>query len=362
MASRRTDPARTNTLILLLAAGMLGATTTGPAMAHDPRPLVIDVSVLALTEQNNRLVAVSWKTPASLPYNKRPSVTLPDCTQTARTPDRITSRAYHAQTSHACLESLNTTQAVISYPGSNPALPSFVTLSGLSGQSSTLLAPGTSTFTVALSSGAAAASGDAAHAQSPSAGAYLPLGISHILGGYDHLLFLVCLMLLSPAIRQLFILLTGFTLSHSLTLALHSLGTIRVSSHLVEPLIALSIAILAAELCRNNKTTLTRQYPFAVTFGFGLLHGLGFAGVLRELGLPAGQQLQALFLFNVGVEVGQIVFVGVLGALYLATRRIALIPAAFHPSGTPTAPTKLVLFGVGSIAAYWFISRVPGLL
>ncbi|MGC6511776.1 MAG: HupE/UreJ family protein [Parvibaculales bacterium] len=361
MPAHRTDPIGRHTLLLLLTAGLLGVSAVMPANAHDPRPLVIDVSVLALTDPDRRFVAVSWTTPASLPFSKRPNVSLPDCTQTTKAPDRITSRAYHAQTSYACPKKLKTTNAGIHYPDGNPALPSFVTLTGLSAQSSALLAPGQTSFAVPLSP-EAVAGGEATQTLNPTAGAYLPLGISHILVGTDHLLFLVCLMLLAPAIRPLLILLTGFTLSHSLTLALHSLGAISVPSQVVEPLIALSIAVLAAELYRNTKSTLTRHYPFAVTFGFGLLHGLGFAGVLQELGLPEGQQLSALLLFNVGVEIGQILFVGTVGALYLAARRVDLVPTAFHGAGTPTVPTKLVLTGVGSIAAYWFLSRLPGLL
>jgi hydrogenase/urease accessory protein HupE len=188
---------------------------------------------------------------------------------------------------------------------------------------------------------------------------YLSLGVRHILEGYDHLLFLVCLMLIAGTARRILITITGFTLAHSVTLALSALGLVHVPVAPVEAAIALSIVFLALEIVRGNPESLTYRYPIAVSSSFGLLHGFGFAAVLGETGLPQTEIPAALLFFNLGVEVGQLIFV--LGAVLvyqlvqLGARTFAGSDLAFdrlRPLETRAA------YAVGILASFWMIQRV----
>lgn len=137
---------------------------------------------------------------------------------------------------------------------------------------------------------------------------YLRLGYTHILPrGLDHILFVIGLFLLSPRVRTLLLQVTAFTVAHSITLGLSIYGVFSLPSRIVEPLIALSIAYVAIE---NVVTRALKPWRLALVFTFGLLHGLGFAGVLHELGLPREEFLTALVTFNLGVEGGQLTVVG----------------------------------------------------
>ena len=140
---------------------------------------------------------------------------------------------------------------------------------------------------------------------------YTVLGIEHILSGVDHLLFVLALVMLVRGTRRLVATITAFTLAHSLTLAAASLGFVSVPGPPVEATIALSIMFVAAEIvrARQGRPGLTQRYPWLVAFSFGLLHGLGFAGALAEVGLPPLSIPLALLFFNVGVEIGQLLFV-----------------------------------------------------
>lgn len=200
--------------------------------------------------------------------------------------------------------------------------------------------------------------GTAAH---PAAdlGAYLPLGIEHILLGPDHLLFVLGLMLVVAARqggwRLLIAALTAFTLAHSLTLGLAMFGIWGLPPKPVEILIALSIVLLAVELAEHARRqrhglapTLTLRKPWLVAFSFGLLHGFGFAGALSEIGLPEAARGWALLLFNLGVEVGQLLFVaGTLLAMTAVRRWLPLQKLQARPA------TVLL----GSIAVYWTLDR-----
>ncbi len=149
---------------------------------------------------------------------------------------------------------------------------------------------------------------------------YLKLGVTHILTGFDHLLFVLALFILSSSMWQLLKTVTAFTLAHSITLALATLGVIHVPSRPVEAVIALSIVFVAAEIVRSHqgRRGLAAQAPWIIAFSFGLLHGLGFAGALAEIGLPPGHIPMALFFFNVGVEIGQLIFIAMVTALVAA--------------------------------------------
>jgi hypothetical protein len=184
------------------------------------------------------------------------------------------------------------------------------------------------------------------------AGVYLKLGVEHIMLGIDHLLFVLGLIIITRRTWLLVKTVTAFTVAHSITLALATLGYVRVPSAPVEALIALSIVFVAVEIVRmhQGREGLTARAPWLVAFAFGLLHGLGFAGALSEVGLPAGHIPMALLFFNVGVEIGQLCFIAaVLGVMALA-RWIRLARPRWADLAVP--------YVVGSVAMFWVIERV----
>lgn len=181
---------------------------------------------------------------------------------------------------------------------------------------------------------------------------YVQLGITHIWGGVDHLLYVFGLVLLVPGLRALLKTITGFTVAHSITLAAASLGYVHIPPAPVEAVIALSIVFVAVEVLKVKKgeASLSSAAPWAVAFSFGLLHGLGFAGALSEIGLPPHAIPLALFLFNVGIEIGQLTFVA---ALLLAAAALwRLVPRWVER--LQWLPPHLI----GGLASFWLIERV----
>ena len=187
-------------------------------------------------------------------------------------------------------------------------------------------------------------------------GAYVSHGVRHILMGYDHLLFVFALMLIVASRWMLVKTITTFTVAHSITLGLTTLGAIHVPGPPVEATIALSILLLAAEIARlsRGQPSLTSRFPWAVAFCFGLLHGLGFAGALSEIGLPQRDVPLALLSFNVGVELGQLAFVAAVLAAYLLVKRRPL-PARVIQYAQPAA-----YYAIGKLSAFWFFDRLSG--
>ena len=176
---------------------------------------------------------------------------------------------------------------------------------------------------------------------------YVVLGIEHILSGIDHLFFVISLLLLVGFRRQLLATITLFTVAHSLTLAASALGALTLRPPPVEAVIALSIVLVSAEAL-SQKDTLTRQWPGVVAFVFGLIHGLGFAGALKEIGLPEQHANMALLTFNVGVEAGQLAVIALAWLMVLASRRF---------TWTTTA-RQVILYVIGSISVFWTLSRI----
>jgi hydrogenase/urease accessory protein HupE len=181
------------------------------------------------------------------------------------------------------------------------------------------------------------------------AGTYLRLGIEHILLGFDHLLFVLGLLLLARSTLVLVKTITAFTAAHSLTLGLATLGVLHVPGPPVEATIALSIVFVAREILAAPGTSLAARRPWAVALAFGLLHGLGFAGALAELGLPGTEIPLALAAFNVGVEVGQLAFVAAVALLWRLAR------SWVRP--TPFARVALA-HGIGGLAVALFLNRI----
>ena len=181
---------------------------------------------------------------------------------------------------------------------------------------------------------------------------YLQMGTTHILSGVDHLLFVLALMLIVPNYWALFKTITAFTVAHSLSLGLAALGLLQVPSGPTEAVIALSILFLAVEVVhkRRGKVSLTERHTWLVAFTFGLVHGLGFAGALSQVGLPDHAIPLALLMFNIGVECGQILF---LGAVLVIVAVLHRLPLRF-----PQGSWRAMPYAIGSAAAFWTIDRV----
>jgi hydrogenase/urease accessory protein HupE len=186
------------------------------------------------------------------------------------------------------------------------------------------------------------------------AGSYTLLGIEHILFGIDHLLFVLALLMITSGTVRLLKTITAFTIAHSITLALATLGFVHVPSAPVEAIIALSIVFVALEILRRREgqNGIASRAPWIVAFTFGLLHGFGFAGALSDVGLPQNYIPAALFFFNVGVEMGQIAFVAVVLGLIALVRRISL--------RVPRWADLIPPYAIGSLAMFWVVQRVAG--
>ena len=179
---------------------------------------------------------------------------------------------------------------------------------------------------------------------------YFVIGVEHIPAGWDHLLFVIALVLLVarpwPVVKAA----TAFTVAHSITLAAVTLGFEGIRQDVVEALIALSIVFLAVEIARGSRDTLTRRLPWLVAFVFGLLHGFGFAGALREIGLPEGEVPAALVSFNLGVEAGQLLVVAAVLILMEWVGRL-------RPDARPQL-MRFSAYAIGITGSYWLIDRL----
>ena len=183
------------------------------------------------------------------------------------------------------------------------------------------------------------------------AGSYFNMGVFHILSGIDHLLFVLALLLIVVNFKKLLKTITAFTLAHSVTLALAALGMVNVPPAPTEAIIALSIVFLCVEIInsRQGKPSITEKYPWIVAMIFGLFHGLGFAGALSDIGLPPHEIPLSLFMFNVGVEAGQVMFLGAVLFLKLIIAKINI--------NWPEGSWKLLPYVIGSLAVFWVIQR-----
>jgi hypothetical protein len=183
------------------------------------------------------------------------------------------------------------------------------------------------------------------------ASAYLVLGIEHILGGLDHLLFVTGLLFLVGFRRRLAWAITAFTAAHTLTVASAALGWLSLRTAPVEACIALSIVFVASEALRDRQT-LARRWPALVAFIFGLVHGLGFAGALQSFGLPQQHIAAALLTFNLGVELGQLLVLGLTWGLFRLVQNEPWVARLRTPA----------LYGIGSLAACWSFLRVAAII
>ena len=182
---------------------------------------------------------------------------------------------------------------------------------------------------------------------------YTWLGITHILLGFDHLLFVFALLLIVNSMRRLLWTISAFTLAHSLTMAIATLGIVHIPQAPVEAIIALSILFLAMEIMheKQGKVGLTSRYPWLIAFIFGLLHGFGFAGALAEIGLPQQAIALALVFFNIGVELGQLIFIATIVSIIVALKHFT------YPNLLSKLQT-VVIYVIGGVSSYWLIDRV----
>ena len=209
----------------------------------------------------------------------------------------------------------------------------------------TRLTPSATSFTV-----------EAAPRATQVAGTYLRLGIEHILSGWDHLLYILAMLLLVRGWRRVVLTMSAFTATHSLTLTAAALGWVHVPQRPVEACIALSILFVASEIVRTRRgqSGLTERWPWVISFTFGLLHGFGFAGALSEVGLPQKAIPVALLFFNAGVEVGQLIFIASIFAIAMVARNAARKITVPHPAWAWRIPP----YAIGAVAAFWFLQRI----
>ena len=312
------------------------------ASAHEVRP-----AFLELTERADGRVDVLWKQPSIgmlvVPLRPRLGAALD------RKPDRVESatnfEVRHWDAVDLGPQGLNGREVRVD--GLDKTITDTLLLVHLKNgdEESRVLTPGQPSMTIDAHSGAAVP-------------AYLLLGIEHILTGIDHLLFVFGLLLLSSGWRQLLRTITAFTVAHSITLALTALKVMALDPALVEAMVAWSILFLAVELVRKQRGVdgLTQRQPWLVAFGFGLLHGAAFAGALKQIGLPEGNIPISLLLFNVGVEIGQLLFVGVVMALLWGARRVR------WPAATPRLAWGVASYAIGSFAFFWFLERLHAVI
>ncbi len=331
---------------LLLAFGLsLGAAFSQTAHAHESRPLYIEV-----IEKAPLSFLARWKIPPSIKVSNAPQISMVEgCAPTADLGAAGGGRGNHRQRNFHCASDPAGTVLRIDYPQYNPSVSTLVRVSRLSGETHSLLAsPDESEVTIPAVESFGGVARD-----------YFTLGVRHILEGYDHLLFLICLLLIARTGRRMLITITGFTVAHSITLALSALGVVRVPIPAVEAAIALSIVFLAVEIVRGDPSSLTYRHPIAVSSSFGLLHGFGFAAVLGETGLPQTEIPAALLSFNLGVEFGQLVFVvGVVIAIQLlrrATRSLGRPNISLDSQHLLQTSTG---YAIGVLASLWLFQRV----
>ena len=332
-------------------AGAWLALAASTVFGHDLRPIFIDISQASEAD-----AVLRWKAPSTVPRPQLPEVSLSPVCQ-SRDELRVVLRAdsYQGERTYRCAAGLTGETVSLDFPGSNPSLTTIIRVHTYDGQVfSGLLPPGERTWTVPETPG-----------RWEVARNYTELGLEHIALGWDHLLFVALMVLIARSARRTLIVVTGFTLAHSLTLALSTLELVSLPIQIVETAIALSIVFLATEIARGNQETLTHRYPVLVTGAFGLLHGFGFASVLREVGLPAAELPTALLFFNVGVEIGQVAFVLAIFTAVLVTlvpgwraaarrSRSGRLGYAFTGAGAATAAT----YAAGTVASFWAFERL----
>jgi hydrogenase/urease accessory protein HupE len=311
------------------------------SMAHDARPVVIN-----LTEQAPDVFFATLRPPPVLQPNNFPVLVWPEAC--------VNQTEQGAGNIRLCAGGLDGLNFALSYPQSNPALASYFTVTFLDGSSrNMMLTPSESSWEVEGPPTTLGIISD-----------YTILGFEHILAGLDHLLFVLGLLVISGTAKRILLTVTGFTLAHSITLFLSTMGLVNIPIAPVEAVIALSILFLAHEISRNHTDSWTYRAPVIVSFSFGLLHGLGFASALGDVGVVANQILLSLLFFNVGVELGQLAFIAAVVVVYLIFKEfyLRIKSKEFIPGVSFLNLELLIAYVIGIPSAYWVIERSAGFL
>lgn len=324
-------------LLLLLFAVLAGSAL--PARADDNRPLIV-----AIVAEDTDQFRITWKIPANLNQIHLPQLIAADvCEVTGNRRNWSDPMGHWREELWHCAQGHIGSPVQIAYPQANPNLATIIRFTPIPGAEpqTVLLQPQETRFMLAE-----------AGEEHGSFADFLVLGVEHILIGIDHLLFVAGLIFIAGSLRRVLATITGFTIAHSITLALAALDIVRLPIAAVEGAIALSIIFLAVEIIKGPRDTLTWRHPIVVASAFGLLHGFGFAAVLADIGLPQEGLVTALLAFNLGVELGQVAFAAlvllVLHAAALLTRRIgARLPVA-----------RLAGYSVGTLASFWMFQRL----
>jgi hydrogenase/urease accessory protein HupE len=311
------------------------------AFAHEVRP-----AYLELRQTGPEIYEGLWKVPGQGDLRLGIYVELPaTCTHVTEPRGSMVNNAYSERWTVKCPRGLD--GSTIHIAGlSGTMTDALVRVERLDGTTQvTRLTPSAPSFVV-----------EAAPRALQVARTYLVLGIEHILGGVDPLLFVLALVILVKGTRRLIATVTAFTLAHSLTLAGATLGFLHVPGPPVEAAIALSIVFVAAEIIRSRQGNagLTEKFPWIVAFSFGLLHGFGFASALNEVGLPQSAIPVALLCFNVGVEIGQLLFIAAVFTVIALARQLTRRFGMSQPLWAWRVPP----YAIGTVAAFWIIQRV----
>lgn len=330
---------------LLALAVLLLAIVPGTALAHDARPLSVTI-----LEQPGERYAARLIVPPTVTYDNQPAIDWPKGCEPVAVPGSEVPGSVTYELMH-CAGGLRGKRIGVHYAIYNPSLATLFRLEAANGEVLTQLAPPeTLGWDVPLKPSVLQVAGD-----------YVRLGVAHIWSGVDHLLFVLGLLVLAGSLRRVLLAVTGFTIAHSITLTLSALDLVRLPVPPVEASIALSILFLAREIAAPHPDGLAARNPILVSSSFGLLHGFGFAAALREVGLPTGELATGLLSFNLGVEIGQILFIlAVLAAVWAvrrAMRREHTPSFALHGRARTAAG-----YALGIPAAFWFIQRMVPVL
>ncbi len=320
----------------LLAALLLACLLAVPARADDNRPLTVRV-----LEEVPRAYRVTWKIPANVDAPVLPALARPAGCVASEPRTWSDPLGHWREELWRCRASLAGSAIGIDYPTANPGLATIARVRFIGADEQTLLLqPQDIRLTIPAPAQSRGVFVD-----------FLVLGFEHICFSIDHLLFVAGLIFVARTWRRVLVTVTGFTLAHSLTLALAALDVVRLPPRAIEAAIALSLVFLAVEIVKGPRDTLTWRRPIAVAATFGLLHGFGFAAVLREVGLPTEGLVTALFAFNLGIEVGQAMFATQLMGLIAVVTRLGV-------AGRGAAAQKLAGYVVGTVACYWMFERL----
>jgi hydrogenase/urease accessory protein HupE len=324
-------------MIRFVILAIISVFLAAPATAHELRPAYLEINEIAAERY-----AITWKVPARGEMKMALYARMPDgCRQVTEPAGGYVEAAYVTRWQSICDGGL--AGKTISIDGlSSTYTDALVRITNLAGSHQTSRVSPDFPEMVA----------DASPTAIDTARTYFLLGVEHIMLGFDHLLFVFALMLLIGQPRTLLLTITSFTIAHSITLAFATMGTAAVPQPPVEALIALSIMFVASEIIRSDRgiRDLSSRYPWLISFIFGLLHGFGFGGALRDIGLPQTDVPLALLTFNLGVEAGQLAFVAAVLLAFLCLR--ALLQLDF------TKVRYWIAYGIGTISAFWLVQRV----